>query len=124
MRPSVDMAVQYKPALASQVKFMQPQTLMKTQARARMIPAKAEAELTRRAMVVLGLGAAAGKGAAVAAEGTPEFRPEGLKTKQAIAGIPKGLDGKPMPETIDPGFLPSAAVFIRINELLEKAQSK
>merc|ERR1711982_94752 len=68
MRPSVDMAVQYKPALASQVKFMQPQTMMKTNARARMIPAKAEAELTRRAMVVLGLGVAAGKGAAVAAE--------------------------------------------------------
>merc|ERR1712048_368005 len=83
MRPSVDMAVQYKPALA-----------------------------TRRAMMAgtLGLGVAATNGAAVAAEGTPEFRPSMPTAKQALPGIPKTVDGAAMPETLPPDFLPKAAV--------------
>ena len=48
--------------------------------------------------------------AAVAAEGTPEFRPSMPTAKQAIPGIPKTVDGTAMPETIAPDFLPKAAV--------------
>merc|ERR1711879_254614 len=51
-----------------------------------------------------------GYGAAVAAEGTPEFRPSMPTAKQAIPGIPKTVDGAAMPETIAPDFLPKAAV--------------
>merc|ERR1712048_7772 len=86
VRPSVDMAVQYKPAV-SQL-------------------------MTRRAMMAgtVGLGVAASNGAAVAAEGTPEFRPSMPAAKQAIPGIPKTIDGAAMPETLPPDFLPKAAV--------------
>merc|ERR1711976_819353 len=68
--------------------------------------------MTRRAMMAgtLGLGVAASNGAAVAAEGTPQFRPTMPSTKQAIPGIPKTVDGAAMPETISPDFLPKAAV--------------
>merc|ERR1712232_1272510 len=85
MRPSVNMAVQYKPALTSQ-------------------------QMTRRAMMAGTLGFAASKGAAVAAEGTPEFRPSMPTTMQALPGIPKTVDGEAMPETLPPDFLPKAAV--------------
>jgi len=125
MRPSVDMAVQYKPALSSQ--------------------------MTRRAMMAgtVGLGVTASNRAAVADPGTPDFRPKPLGIKQEIAGIPKqnlfGDQGKyargafkteevgdsVAPNTegeVSPGFLPGVAVFsgvfLRINELLEKAQKR
>merc|ERR1719235_1081769 len=100
VRPSVDMAVQYKPALASQ--------------------------LNRRAMMAgsLGLGVAANNKAAVAAPGTPEFRGNKIETKVPIPGIPKTADGEPMPATVDPGFMPAlgvfTAVFTRIGMLTEK----
>merc|ERR1712187_548665 len=65
-------------------------------------------QMTRRAMMTGTLGL--GYGAAVAAEGTPEFRPSMPTAKQAPAGLPKTIDGAAMPETISPDFLPKAAV--------------
>merc|ERR1712107_145485 len=93
MRSSVDMAAQYKPALASQ--------------------------LNRRAMMAgtLGLGVAP-------AVALPEFRGNKIETKVPMPGIPKGVDGEPMPATLDPGFMPAlgvfTAVFTRIGMLTEK----
>merc|ERR1712228_388574 len=84
MGPSVNMAVQYNPAMTSQ--------------------------MTRRAMMAGTLGVVASNGAAVAAEGTAEFRPSMPTAKQAPAGLPKTVDGAAMPETIEPDFLPKAAV--------------
>merc|ERR1712110_1121021 len=95
------MAVQYKPAVASQ--------------------------LNRRAMMagtLGGLGVAANHKAAIAAPGTPDFRGNTITTKVAIPGIPKTADGEPMPATIDPGFMPAlgvfTVVFTRIAMLTEK----
>merc|ERR1712187_324602 len=64
--------------MASQLKFMQPvMPSMKAGTPSTIVKAESEAGMTRRSMMAggLGLGVAASTGAAVAAEGTPEFRP-------------------------------------------------
>merc|ERR1719436_1803226 len=108
MRPSSDMAVQFKPA----------------------------PELTRRAMMTgtFGLGVAASNRAAVAEPGTAEFRPAPLGIKQAIPGIPSkaadraGSIGSDTAENFPPGFLPSAAalagVLTRVQGLADSISSK